>query len=67
MRLATITDIDEFAALAPAWDRLVREMARPSPFLLHGWLLAWWRHHGRARQLCVHVAYRPGRGRRRAR
>ncbi|HEX5621059.1 MAG TPA: GNAT family N-acetyltransferase [Solirubrobacteraceae bacterium] len=61
MRLATITDIDEFAALAPAWNRLVREMPRPSPFLLHGWLLEWWHHHSSARQLCVHVAYEDGR------
>jgi CelD/BcsL family acetyltransferase involved in cellulose biosynthesis len=61
MRLATITDTDEFAALAPAWDRLVRDMRRPTPFLLHGWLLEWWRHRGRGRQLCVHVAYEDGR------
>ena len=60
MRLETITDTEQFAALAPAWDQLVREMPRPTPFLLHGWLLEWWRHHGRSRQLCVHVAYVDG-------
>jgi CelD/BcsL family acetyltransferase involved in cellulose biosynthesis len=61
MQLTTVTDADEFAALAPEWDALVRAMPRPSPFLLHGWLLAWWRHHDRGRRLCVHVAREDGR------
>jgi CelD/BcsL family acetyltransferase involved in cellulose biosynthesis len=61
VKLATVSDTDDFAALAPAWDRLVLAMPRPTPFLLHGWLLEWWRHHGRGRQLCVHVAYEDGR------
>ena len=41
----TITTPSEFEALAPAWDELVRRAARPSPFLVHGWLAAQWRHH----------------------
>ena len=36
-------------------------MPRPSPFLLHGWLLEWWRHYGGRRQLAVHVAIRGDR------
>jgi CelD/BcsL family acetyltransferase involved in cellulose biosynthesis len=37
-------------------------MPRPSPFLLHGWLLEWWRHHGSGRRrLAVHVAREDGR------
>lgn len=36
-------------------------MRRPSPFLLHGWLLEWWRHYGGKRRLAVHVAVREGR------
>ena len=44
--IATITDPREFAALRAEWDPLVAAMPRPSPFLLHGWLLEWWRHHG---------------------
>jgi CelD/BcsL family acetyltransferase involved in cellulose biosynthesis len=36
-------------------------MRRPSPFLLHGWLLEWWRHYGERRKLAVHVATRQGR------
>jgi CelD/BcsL family acetyltransferase involved in cellulose biosynthesis len=59
--LTTITDADAFAALADEWDGLVLAMPRPSPFLLHGWLLAWWRHHGRRRRLCVQVAREHGR------
>jgi CelD/BcsL family acetyltransferase involved in cellulose biosynthesis len=60
MTVATITDADEFAALAPEWDALVYAMPRPSPFLLHGWLLAWWRHLGAGRDLRVHVAREDG-------
>jgi CelD/BcsL family acetyltransferase involved in cellulose biosynthesis len=60
--VSTITDTGEFAALAPEWDALVRAMPRPSPFLLHGWLLAWWREHGGGRRrLAVHVAREGGR------
>jgi len=59
--LSTISDADAFASLADDWDGLVLAMPRPSPFLLHGWLLAWWRHHGRGRRLCVLVAREHGR------
>ena len=61
VRLSTITDEDGFARLAPEWDALVRAMPRPSPFLLHGWLLAWWRQFGAGRALRVHVAHEDGR------
>ena len=54
----TISTEDSFAALAGPWDDLVRAMPRPSPHMLHGWLLAWWRHFGEGGQLAVHVAYR---------
>ena len=59
--LTTITDTDAFADLAPEWDALVHAMPRPSPFLLHGWLLEWWRHHGGDRRLCVVTAREDGR------
>src|SRR4051812_25840591 len=36
-------------------------MPRPSPFLLHDWLLAWWRPHGAGARLRVHVARSDGR------
>ena len=55
-RVTTIDDAERFAALAPEWDELVRAMPRPSPFLLHGWLLEWWRHHSHRGRLSVHVA-----------
>ena len=43
VKLETISDGDAFAGLDARWDGLVRAMPRPSPFLLHGWLSAWWR------------------------
>jgi CelD/BcsL family acetyltransferase involved in cellulose biosynthesis len=57
----TIADPERFAALAPEWDALVRATARPSPFMLHGWLLEWWRYHGAGASLRVHVAREGGR------
>ena len=57
----TVSTPEAFAALAPQWDGLVRAMPRPSPFLLHGWLREWWRHHGERAEVTVHVAERDGR------
>ena len=54
--VTTITDPAEFATLRHEWDALVTAMRRPSPFLLHGWLLEWWRHHSDRGRLTVHVA-----------
>jgi CelD/BcsL family acetyltransferase involved in cellulose biosynthesis len=54
----TISGTDSFAALDGSWDDLVRAMPRPSPHLLHPWLLAWWRHYGSDGELAVQVAYR---------
>jgi len=59
--VTTITETGDFAALAPEWDALVLAMPRPSPFLLHGWLLAWWGQHGGRGRLAVHVAREDGR------
>jgi CelD/BcsL family acetyltransferase involved in cellulose biosynthesis len=61
VQLSTVRDTDAFAGLAPEWDALVRAMPRPSPFLLHGWLLAWWTHFGAGRDLRIHVARDGGR------
>jgi len=58
LRFETITTEDGFARLADSWDPLVRAMARPSPFMLHCWLLEWWRHYGEGCRLAVEVAYR---------
>jgi CelD/BcsL family acetyltransferase involved in cellulose biosynthesis len=54
----TISTDSEFAALGDAWNDLVRAMPRPSPHLLHEWLLAWWRNFGEHNELAVHVVYR---------
>jgi CelD/BcsL family acetyltransferase involved in cellulose biosynthesis len=57
----TITSGTEFEPLGAEWDALVRTMRRPSPFLLHGWLVEWWRHFGTGARLAVGVARRDGR------
>ena len=61
VKFETISTEGAFAALGESWDDLVRAMPRPSPFLLHPWLLAWWRHFGEDSELAVHVAYRGGK------
>jgi CelD/BcsL family acetyltransferase involved in cellulose biosynthesis len=61
VRVETVSSEVEFAQLAGEWDELVRAMPRPSPFLLHGWLLEWWRHYGGGAELAVHLAYRGDR------
>jgi CelD/BcsL family acetyltransferase involved in cellulose biosynthesis len=57
LRAETISDGSGLEALGGSWDDLVRSMARPSPYLLHGWLVEWWRHYGRKATLAVHVAF----------
>jgi CelD/BcsL family acetyltransferase involved in cellulose biosynthesis len=61
LRIETVTSESDFVRLAGSWDELVAAMPRPSPFLLHTWLLEWWRHYGREADLAVHVAFRGGR------
>lgn len=62
LKLETIDTHERFSLLAnEGWDDLVRSMPRPTPFLLHAWLSAWWRHEGHGGRLAVHVAYRDGR------
>jgi CelD/BcsL family acetyltransferase involved in cellulose biosynthesis len=60
LRFETISNGLEFARLGErgAWDALVWAMPRPSPFLLHRWLLEWWRCYGEGSALAVHVAFR---------
>jgi CelD/BcsL family acetyltransferase involved in cellulose biosynthesis len=61
LRVETVSRESDLAGLAGPWDELVRAMPRPSPFLLHAWLVEWWRHYGRGAELAVHVAYRGDR------
>jgi CelD/BcsL family acetyltransferase involved in cellulose biosynthesis len=57
----TLDSTDALESLAGEWDDLVRGMRRPSPFLLHGWILEWWRHFGAGARLTLSVARRDGR------
>jgi CelD/BcsL family acetyltransferase involved in cellulose biosynthesis len=61
LRVETVSSESGLAELGGSWDELVRAMPRPSPFLLHGWLLEWWRHYGVDDELAVHVAYQGSR------
>jgi CelD/BcsL family acetyltransferase involved in cellulose biosynthesis len=61
VRIETVTSESDFVRLADSWDELVAAMPRPTPFLLHTWLVEWWRHYGGESDLAVHVAYREGR------
>lgn len=60
VRVETVSSEAGFARLG-GWDNLVHAMPRPSPFLLHDWLLEWWRHYGGEAELAVHVAHRGDR------
>lgn len=60
LTVETVTTEAGLEALAPGWDELVLAMPRPSPFLLHAWLVHWWRHFGDG-ELAVHTARRDGR------
>jgi CelD/BcsL family acetyltransferase involved in cellulose biosynthesis len=60
LELDTITRAEGFEELAPEWDALVRASPRPSPFMLHAWLTAWWRHFGAGAELAISVARRDG-------
>jgi CelD/BcsL family acetyltransferase involved in cellulose biosynthesis len=54
--VSTLSTLESLIALEARWDRLVLAMRRPSPFMLHGWLVEWWRHFGNGGTLAVHVA-----------
>ena len=60
LRFETIDTEDAFARLGDRWDELVFGMPRPSPFMLHCWLLEWWRWYGEGCRLAVETAHRGG-------
>jgi CelD/BcsL family acetyltransferase involved in cellulose biosynthesis len=61
VELRTVDSEATFSELAAGWDALVRTMARPSPFLLHGWLTEWLRWFGDECELAVQAAFRGDR------
>ncbi len=56
----TLTERTAFIRLAGSWDALVLAAQRPSPFLLHGWLDQWWKHHGEQTRMWVEAAFVDG-------
>ncbi|HEY6150113.1 MAG TPA: GNAT family N-acetyltransferase [Gaiellaceae bacterium] len=58
LRFETIDSEEALVALGDRWDPLVRAMPRPSPFLLHCWIVEWWRHYGAGCRLAVETAFR---------
>ncbi len=56
----TLASEESFAEVGKDWDALVPAMPRPSPFMLHGWLLEWWRHYGEGCTMAVQAAFRGG-------
>jgi CelD/BcsL family acetyltransferase involved in cellulose biosynthesis len=57
----TLSSRAAFAQYATQWDDLVRLKPRPSPFMLHGLLDAWWEHHGAEREMRIEIATEGGR------
>lgn len=53
-----IGGLEEFGRAREEWDRLAARAG--SPFLTHGWLLAWWRAFGEGEPACVLVRDRHG-------
>lgn len=59
-RAELITDEREFAALAPAWERLYRRCGAVTSFQSHAWLHSWWLSYGRPGRLRLVVVREGG-------
>jgi len=57
----TLSSIEELDPLETEWDELVHAMPKPTPFLLHGWVMAWLQHYADDAEPAIHVARRDGR------
>ena len=60
LSVSTIHEIEHFEALSDEWDSLVRTMAHPCPYTLHGYLLARWRHYAGGGSVAILCARREG-------
>ncbi len=60
MVFETLSSIEELDSLVTEWDELVRAMPKPTPFFLHGWILAWLRHYAGDAEPAIHIARRNG-------
>ena len=50
-----IRTVAAFDALRPRWNRLVEQLAVPSPFHSWEWNRTWWNHFGGNHELCILV------------
>ncbi len=58
VRVEIVRDAAAFGDLASGWDQLVLASVRPSPFLLHAWLAAWWAEPDAGRDCHVIAVFR---------
>jgi CelD/BcsL family acetyltransferase involved in cellulose biosynthesis len=58
LRVEVVRDLARFEELATGWDELVPATPRPSPFMLHAWLAAWWAEQGAEREFHVVTVFR---------
>jgi CelD/BcsL family acetyltransferase involved in cellulose biosynthesis len=54
----TLSSIEGLDPLEADWDKLVRAMPKPTPFLLHGWVKAWLHHYAQDAEPSIHIARR---------
>jgi peptidoglycan/xylan/chitin deacetylase (PgdA/CDA1 family)/CelD/BcsL family acetyltransferase involved in cellulose biosynthesis len=57
MRVAEVRRAEEFQALKPAWDALLRESSSDTIFLTWEWLTAWWSAYGSEDDLYILAAF----------
>lgn len=52
-----VTTSEGLEKLRTVWDDLLGQCAYADVFMSHAWAVAWWRHFGSGRQLCIAVVY----------
>ncbi len=60
VRVQTVTDFAEFAAMEREWDALVDASGIDHPFLHHAWLHAWWSAFGADKSLQIITVFKDG-------
>ncbi len=60
VRIRTVTEFAEFAAMEREWDALVDASSIDHPFVHHAWLRGWWSAFGAHQSLNVITVYKDG-------